>query len=90
MTGSNRSIASSRSWWRRNPRSDLLVIFILVAFVIGVAVVPYLIFLGNPLPGRVKFIEQLDLLLGPILIAGSVGFNLEDWLVAGRKNGGHA
>lgn len=90
MARFDRSIKGSPSRWQRNLRGDPVVIFILVAFVVGAAVVPYLVYFGNPLPGRAKFIEQLDLLLGPILIAGSVGFNLEDWLIGGRKNRGYA
>jgi len=61
-----------------DPRDDLIVTLCLTAVVILIALIPYLIFsLGSP-PADLGYVETLDLILGPIIIAGSLGVYLED------------
>jgi hypothetical protein len=67
------------------PRDDLVVTLILLAVVVLIALVPYFLRrLGYP-PTDFGYIETLDLILGPVIVAGGIGVYLEDRAHAARR-----
>jgi NhaP-type Na+/H+ or K+/H+ antiporter len=68
-----------------SPRDDAVITLFLIVLVVVAAIMPYLIYRGPTLPGNMVFLEELDLILGPIVIAGGVGLSLEDYFEHRRK-----
>ncbi len=70
-----------------DPRDDLIVVVCLTVAVILIALIPYILYKAGSPPTNLGYIETLDLVLGPIIVAGSLGVYLEDRLHMKKRGG---
>jgi hypothetical protein len=71
-------LGAAASYTEDSPRDDLIVVGCLTSVVIGIALIPFFLrLLGLP-PINLGYLETLDLIIGPVVIAGSLGVYFED------------